>query len=237
MNSILMFKKYILEQRRNVIVLLLSLSMAPFFVLLYALFFPAEEQVMDLIYIDQDNNQELVDYLQQWRHSSGAYQFKLIKAASPEEGEALVAKGAGDLFLTIPAGFDHSLSDLDQGQQPQTIPVHFKGDLTRYEYSIAAIFVYGAMEDWVRLQTGNLPPLAMLETPLGSSGDVKEFDLYIPGLLIFSLIILIFQVAMLLAREVESGTIVRYRMSPVGSASILAGCSMSVMMFGMLSFL
>ncbi|MFO0663141.1 MAG: ABC transporter permease [Polyangiaceae bacterium] len=51
------------------------------------------------------------------------------------------------------------------------------------------------------------------------------FDMYVPGLLVLSIIMIIFSSAMALARELESGAMQRVRLWPVSTFAVLGGTS------------
>ena len=53
----------------------------------------------------------------------------------------------------------------------------------------------------------------------------RAFDLYVPGLLVLSIIMIIFSSAMALARELESGAMQRVRLWPVSAFSVLGATS------------
>lgn len=53
----------------------------------------------------------------------------------------------------------------------------------------------------------------------------NAFDKYVPGLLVLSIIMIIFSSAMSLAREIESGAMRRVRLWPVSTFSVLGGSS------------
>jgi hypothetical protein len=63
-------------------------------------------------------------------------------------------------------------------------------------YSIAFIMTYSSIDQYISQRTGHISPFAMEEQPLGNSMELREIDYYIPGLMIFALIILLFQVSM-----------------------------------------
>jgi ABC-2 type transport system permease protein len=73
--------------------------------------------------------------------------------------------------------------------------------------------------------------LTLLTTPaccavygllMGSSG-ARSFEAYVPGLLVLSVIMIVFSSAMNLARELESGAMARMRTWPRSTASLLFG--------------
>jgi len=72
---------------------------------------------------------------------------------------------------------------------------------------------------------GVLMPDAQGPGQAGVHDGVRAFDRYVPGLLVLSIIMIIFSSAMVLAREVESGAMLRVRLWPVSTFAVLGGTS------------
>jgi ABC-2 type transport system permease protein len=77
--------------------------------------------------------------------------------------------------------------------------------------------------------------LRIVEEAIGGSGTRTEFENYVPGLLVFAVVMLIFQSSMLVAREVEAGTLRRLVLSRAGAAEFLAGVSAAQVLVGVAS--
>lgn len=70
------------------------------------------------------------------------------------------------------------------------------------------------------------PFFVLLYSLVYHDSDVVPFESYVPSLLIFAVIMLIFSSAMSIAREVEGGTLERLRMSPMGPVHYLLATSL-----------
>jgi len=72
---------------------------------------------------------------------------------------------------------------------------------------------------------GLLMPDAQAPALSGAPGipNGSVFERYVPGLLVLSIIMIIFSSAMVLAREVESGAMLRIRLWPVSTFDVLGG--------------
>lgn len=230
-------KRSIQEQLRSPVVIILSLITAPLFVMLYAVFFPAETQSYDIMFLNKDSETaDLFDYMTRWSPNDEAPILNLQKVGSKDEGIKRIKDGNGELLLIIPESFSDSLLDVQSGRKKQAIPFELIGDLSDQTYSVAVIMAYSAIESYVSETTGITPPLTLTEEPLGMSGKLNELDYYIPGLLIFSLIILIFQISMNLSRLVECGLLKRLRLTNATAFKILTGYSASIIIFGIAAF-
>ena len=80
--------------------------------------------------------------------------------------------------------------------------------------------------------TGQKPLVNYVEKPLGASATRTEFETYIPGTLIFSVILLIFLAAMTVAREIETGALRRLQLTPMISFDLLAGITAALLLVG-----
>jgi ABC-2 type transport system permease protein len=72
----------------------------------------------------------------------------------------------------------------------------------------------------------------MTEEPLGASAARSEFENYVPGLLVFAVVMLVFLAAMTVTREVEAGTLRRLQITRMTSLDFLGGISASLALIG-----
>ena len=69
----------------------------------------------------------------------------------------------------------------------------------------------------------------VVQQPLGGASPRSEFDLYAPGMIIFALLLIIPQTAMLVARELRWDTLGRLRLTPMSAGDLLGGISLAQM--------
>jgi ABC-2 type transport system permease protein len=74
---------------------------------------------------------------------------------------------------------------------------------------------------------GRASPLEIVEARYAPSGPLNEFDYYAPGMMVFALLMLIPQTAMLVGRESRWGTLRRLRLSCVRSWEFLLGITLA----------
>lgn len=70
-------------------------------------------------------------------------------------------------------------------------------------------------------------PLQINEARYAPFGPLNEFDFYAPGMIVFALLMLVPQTAMLVGRELRWGTLRRLRLSRVRSWELLLGISLA----------
>jgi ABC-2 type transport system permease protein len=93
-----------------------------------------------------------------------------------------------------------------------------------------------AIDGYIMQATGQQPLIGYVEKPLGASAARTEFETYVPGTLIFAVILLIFLAAMTVAREIETGTLRRLQLTPMSSLDYLGGVTAALVLVGTAAF-
>jgi ABC-2 type transport system permease protein len=150
--------------------------------------------------------------------------------------EQLESKKA-DALVIIPEGFSQRFRALIEGGESEGLNIEFIGDLTSINYAVSAVWASELLNEVIHEVAGIPRPVTIVETPLGVSGDIDDFDLYIPGILILSVIMLMFSATIAIVTEVENGTIIRLKLSQVGAIEYLSGVSAVQVVIGIISVL
>ena len=124
-------------------------------------------------------------------------------------------------FVELPEAFTRSLLAARQGTG--AVPVRIGGDLGSPTYPVVAIMIADGLDRFARQETGRTALLDLTEAPLGASGSRTEFELYVPGVLVFAIGLMMFAAATALAQETEAGTINRLVRAPISAAGLLGG--------------
>jgi ABC-2 type transport system permease protein len=239
------FRKSVRELRRDPLMLSLTLIFAPLFVLLYTLFFPTGSTSYAILVLNRDAGATGKDGL---RICAGDSAVRAIEAVRYADGKPLlvpctvsdsssVEKRLRDrdavAFVAIPADFSRSLLAAREGRvPPRTAPVEFGGDLTNPYYRVGGILAMAAVDAAVQRFIGTASPVRFDEKPLGASAARTEFEMYVPGLLVFAAVLLVFLAAMTVAREVEAGTLRRLRITRMSAAEFLGGTTATLVIVG-----
>jgi ABC-2 type transport system permease protein len=252
MKLLSVFRKSLLEARRDRLALALSLAFAPLFVLLYALLFPSGSTTYGVLVINQDlpaagpegslnGGEELVAALEALRYANGSPLLEVQQAPSREWAEARLRDRDAEVLLIIPPGFSEGLLAARQGEGagPGTgvAAVTFVGDLTNPYYALAAILAGSTLDEYVLERSGQVRPVSISEEALGASAARSEFELYVPGLLVFAVMMLVFQAAMMVTREVEGGGLRRLKITRMSAFDFLGGTSLVLVLIGAISVL
>ncbi len=243
------FRKTAREMLREKWMLGLTLAFAPFFVFLYWLWFQGGSTVYKVIVINRDQGVQLsdgstfnagdqvIESINAVSYSDGSPLLKVIPATDRGEAETILKDREATAFLLIPEGFSQAIQALQNGDRSVATQITFGGDLSNTYYMVGANLALSAAESYIQQATGQKPLVNYVEEPLGASAARTEFETYVPGTLIFAVILLIFLASMTVAREIESGTLRRLQLTPLTSFELLGGVTAALALIGALAIL
>jgi ABC-2 type transport system permease protein len=215
-------------------------------VLLYRLFFPTGSTTYTVLILNQDAGvqqasgqlwnagDELIGELKKVTYADGSPMLVVEPIADRAQGEARIKNRGAQLLLILAPEFSQALQS---GAASDTATVTYVGDLTQPYYAVAAVMVNSVFERFVKTVLGPPMPIRVTEEPLGASGARSEFENYVPGLLIFAVILLVFSGPMAVAREVEAGTLRRLQITRMRSLDFLGGVTLTQMIVGVVALL
>ena len=239
------FLKSMREIWRDWLTLSLSLVFAPLFILLYYLITAGGSTSYRVIVINLDQGvagsggemvslgSEVIQAIEAVTYADGQPMLRVSQAASQAEAEAMLRERAATAFVILPTDLTRIILAMQSGDTSQAVRITFGGDLTNPYYSVAGILALSAIEGYVQKATGQLPLIEYTEAALGASGTRTEFEIYVPGILIFAVSMLVFLAAMTAAREVEAGTLQRLQLSRLSSFELLIGLSLALVLVGL----
>ena len=218
------------------------------FVLLYKLIFLEGMTVYDVLILAQPSTitgrslpedagsglpppAELVDALDAIEYPGGGRLFRLRLVDSYDEGiRILENRDARIMAIVSDSGPPERGAP---GDGAATMTVTLVGDHSDPYYVLASRLFRTALEDYL-VQTGRASrPITITEEPLGISREKTEFENYVPGLVVFSTLVLIYLLVLLLAREGDSRVFVRYRLSRVPARVYVAAYTILFMILSL----
>ncbi len=247
MRFLTVFGKTLREMRRDLLTLSLTVVFAPFFVFLYWLFTYGGSTTYNVLVINQDRGalledgtrlhagEQVANAIAAVAYADGKPMLKTRLLESRSTAENLLRERAAATFILLPEDFSQALADIRRGERRTSAQIVFGGDLTNPYYMISSILATTAVEKEVVRITAQAPLLQYVEEPLGASAARTEFENYVPGILVFAVIMLVFLAAMTVAREVESGTLRRLQLTPLTSLELLGGISAALVLVGVAS--
>jgi ABC-2 type transport system permease protein len=246
MKMLALIIKSLKEQYRSFWVLLLTVSMGPFFIFIYYLIIESTEIHYDILLLNDDAGfiqdsqtvnygNDLLSYLENSHLELGAIPFS-VKACSDRNKavEALKNKHA-DALIILDSGFTKALRTQAENPAAPSAKVEYVGDLTNTNYFISAVWANELMTEFVLEMTGSKRVLTVSETALGQSASLGDFEMMVPGLLIISLIMLMFPASIAFVAEVEHKTMLRLKLSRLSAGEFLFGISFVQLWIGLLS--
>ena len=248
MKFLIVFRKTLLEMSRDKWMLGLTLAFAPFFVLLYWLITAGGSTTYTILTINNDRGIQLADgttynagrdavaSLGRVTYADGQPILKSIPAADRAEAEPIQRNRGAAAFILIPENFSQTIVSLQSGDRSVTTRIVFGGDVSNPYYMVGVNLSLTAIDGYVMKATGQKPLIGYVEEPLGASAARTEFETYVPGTLVFAVVLLIFLASMTVAREIETGTLRRLQMTPMTSFDLLGGITAALVLIGTAGF-
>lgn len=246
MRVLAVFGKSLREQLRAPWALAMVLLSAAFFVVAdWAFLGGGGSTVYKVMVLNQDrgsrqsdgsnlkSGEAAVRALEEMQYASGQPILRVIAVADRQTAETKLKDREAAALVVIPEDFSRALEK--QADQPSSLIL--VGDLTNPYYAVAAIMISSAIDGYVQAVTAEVRPVVFREEALGGSAARTEFEIYVPGILILSVILIVFQTAMVVAREVEAGTLRRLMLSRMTAFDLLAGITLTQVLIGVVSLL
>ncbi len=241
------FIKSIREQIRDYWILILTVSLAPFFVFMYYMMVETETHEFNIILVNQDEGSflfgqhvnlgdSLVSYLQGASMEQEASGLHYAEKNERLAGIELLQEGDADVMVVLPRKLTIKLMNPTYVDPMGTI-LELVGDVTDMKYIIGAVWSEELINQFIREVSGISLPIGWKETTLGYSGQRTEFELYVPGIMILAVIMMIFSASAAIVREPEAKTLDRLKISNLTSLEFLGGISLIQVIIAIVSLL
>jgi ABC-2 type transport system permease protein len=248
MRIIEIIRKSAKEQIRSFWILLLTIIMAPFFVGVYYLINESSKPVYDILILNRDkgitigntpvnHGSHLIQLAESEIVNSVDIPVKITKVNDQDSAVNLLKKKKADALVIIPEGFSDSLNLGLISHKPVPPGFEFVGDMTDFNYIISAIWGSEVVRVYIESISGFPSPFTLKETSLSQTKGFSDFDLYMPGLLVLSVIMLMFTASIAFVTEIENGTILRYRLSGLRTIEFIGGVTVIQVLIGIISVL
>ena len=234
MRLLSVFRVALREQLRSPWDLILTLILAPMFIWLYWSFLGGGSTYYRVLIINNDRGncpigdsaqtcaEQATEQMSSLTYESGTQLLKLTDVHDRSDAEAMLRDRKAFALIIFSENFTNSIRNGEPGTGAQ---VTFVGDLTNPYYTPAVVFSNAVLENYVREASGYPSPILVAEEPLGGSGSRSEFEIYVPGLLIVASTMMLFSIAILITRQVESGTVQRLQITRMTALDMLGGIS------------
>lgn len=242
-----LFKKAVIENFRDWKILIMGITFAPFFVVLMYFYFGEATETYRVVFINHDSGlktedgtdlnagKALISEIETITGQDGVVVLKVSRAGDMNEAKQLLENKSVDLVVEIPENFSRSLTEYKNGQGTMPTVVKTYGDPTNPKYIMAAAWsdslAYQFTAEWAGLEA----PLKLETEEWTQMETLSDFDMYMPGLLGLSLMMIMFTAAATLIKEKDKGTIVRLRLSNMKAAEWLVAISLSQIIVGLMA--
>jgi ABC-type multidrug transport system permease subunit len=188
---------------------------------------------------DQNVNHgnDLIEYFKRFNTNSIAIPLTVNEVTDKTIGIGSLKNKKGDALIIIDSSFTQSLQKRKLADSTSVVNIEFVGDLTNTNYLISAVWANEIVNEFALHITNNKRIVNLKETALGASATASSFDLIVPGLLIVSLIMLMFTASIAFVSEVENKTIMRLKLSKLSVFEFLTGIGSVQLLVGIVSVL
>ncbi len=235
MKIILFARKFLLEMWRSPQLFWLYLLFPTLMVLIYYSAFGQNSGMANFltILIHNDDTGELGEALVnsiQAAEFDGQPVFSVLEGYSQEAAHIILNEGKATLLLRIPAQF----SETFQQTNPVPVKIELVGDPLSDTFAFSYSFLGDIFRQFSDEHTGwnkNLP--VGLEF-LPNTGTLNDFQVGLPGLIIFGIMFGVISTTLLLTRERSDGTLKRIQLSKTHALDLLGGLTLGSLILSLL---
>jgi len=245
MRVFLVFRKGIREQIREYWILVMTVVMTPFFIVIYFLMAETDDPEYDVVLVNLDREAvheggflNLGDSIVSYAKLLSGLE-EMLNITALESRELAIEKlrnRKADVVVVLPVDLSASVAASPTSPDPPS-RIELVGDVTQMEYIIGAVWTEELINRYILEVSKIQMPHTWSETTLGFSGTRSYFELYLPGLLILSIIMIIFSASSAMVREAESRTLERLMISRLTTLEFLSGISLVQILVALFSLL
>ncbi len=224
MKTLMFARKTLLEFWRSPQLFWLFLLFPAMMVLLYYFAFGMNTGMSNYLTVLVENRDqgtlgaEFVTVLRE-AEFDGKPAFSLIELDSQHQAETILNEGKASALVTLPVDFSQAIT------QPNAQPadVALLGDPLGDTFAFSQSFIQGLLQLFIDQKTGWNQPLPFETQFLPNTGTLNDFQVGVPGLVIFGELFGVISIAILLTRERSAGTLKRIKLSKADSFHFLGG--------------
>jgi len=239
MKTLACFIKTLKENIRDWKILIIAIVFAPFFIyLMYMYIGDSASEGYNVAILNNDKKggfvDELIGEFLKVKAENGNPVLKINFISDTTTAKDLIKNKEADLFVTIPEGFSDSFTKFIGSGKGLLPPIKSYGDQANVRYMVAAAFVDYTALSFISQKTGIEFPLNVKYEYAGRGKSMKEFDLYVPALLVLSIIMMLFTAGASIVREIEKDTITRLSLSKLRSAEFMTALTLNQLIIGLI---
>ena len=216
MRALLVARKSLLEMLREWQLLLLVILLPLVFVGIAAVSYSNSLLTTHPILVTSPDPQvaPLIEELKAQRYADGRPVFDVSQTTDLDAAEAALKEQIATALVTVSA----------DGRV-----ITIRGDALYVRFYRASIILESIVTRFADRVAGRPEIVRIVGQPLGETSPQTEFDIYAPGMMVFALLLIIPQTAMLVAREIRWDTLRRLRLARLRAWDLLGGISIAQM--------
>lgn len=220
MKILLVARKCLIEVLRELQLLALELLLPIVFLGITAASYNVPLQVAYPILVNDliHHHAELIDSWQKAQYASGQPIFDIRFVENAQTAESALKDKSAALFVTIT-------------KQSGVPDLNFRGDALNMQYYRASVILARLARQYQDKKESRPELFKLTEVGLnaaqGTGTAQTTFDLYAPGMIVFAILMIIPQTAMLVSREIRWKTLRRLRLTRISAFDLLSGISLS----------
>jgi ABC-2 type transport system permease protein len=239
MKTVACFIKTLKENLRDWKILIIAIVFAPFFIyLMYMYMGNSGSVVYNVAMLNNDKKgsfaNELIGEWQKIKTENGKPVLNIKPISDTITAKEMIKNQDTDLFVTIPEGFSDSFNMFINSGKGLLLPIKSYGDQANVKYLVAASFIDYTAFSYISLKTGIEFPFNVKYEYAGRGKSLNEFDLYVPALLVLSIIMMLFTAGASIVREVEKDTITRLALSKLKSTEFMTAMTLNQIIIGLI---
>lgn len=251
MKVLKLFLKSVREQLREPLMLGVTVTFGAVFMLIFGLAFGESYYTYRVAVLNRDRpvgslnaGEEFIKKLENMAYDDGVRLFLVERVESTAGLEARLQKRDLFAFIEIPATLSEALGSTPQtvGRGPSPLEgsrrpsspsaISVTGDPSNAGFGMVRMMIQSVLDDFLQGQGHAIPAVSLntvfIEAKVKGGG---EFTYLAPGLMLMAIFLLLIQCAMVIVREVQSGTMLRLRLSNMKIWEFLLGISASQVLF------
>lgn len=238
MKILSVFIKSLKENLRDWKILILTLTFAPFFiVLMYFSYGGGTSMSYHVVAINNDQpvpasngtlihaGNDLISGMEKKQIDSNIL-LRITETKDEENAKTLVKDKKADMLMIIPEDFSSVIKQYAEGKKADKANFKIYGNMTNSKYIMAAVLTDSFTSKYVSGATDIALPINYTEEFLEKSQPRSEFDLIVPAIIVLSFIMILFSASASIIKEVDKGTIKRLQISRLSTFEFLTGISL-----------
>lgn len=229
------FRSYLVktlkENLRDWKVLIFALAFGPCFIFILYGAFGNTNHSNNVILINKDmkssssHGMAVTKLLEESRYPDGILKYKLYLSGNIDESLKRLKNRSVDAVVVLPGDLTKTLNDAAMKREYKPAKLKLYGDPRNSRYSITAILLLTDFDAYVKSIIPAEAPVDIDETLIGKGKALTDFDFYVPGIIIFAMLNVMFSAGASLIREIEKGTMQRLVMSKLKTVEFLGAVS------------